>query len=75
MTLCDGIDNRRRLTCPYHGWNYDLQGNLVGIPTAIASQRSTSTSLGLLRLPVAVEAGLVVVGLRPDVDVDGFLIR
>ncbi len=32
MTLCDGVDNRRRLTCPYHGWNYDLQGNLVGIP-------------------------------------------
>ena len=26
-----------------------------------------------MRLPVAVQAGLVVVGLRPDVDVDGFL--
>ena len=73
MTLCDGVDNRRRLTCPYHGWNYDLGGNLVGIPNRDRFPALDVDSLGLLRLPVAVQAGLVVVGLRPDVAVDGFL--
>jgi len=24
--------NRKDLTCPYHQWNYDLKGNLVGVP-------------------------------------------
>jgi nitrite reductase/ring-hydroxylating ferredoxin subunit len=22
----------RRMTCPYHGWSYDLEGSLVGVP-------------------------------------------
>lgn len=26
--------NARSLMCPFHNWNYDLQGNLVGIPDA-----------------------------------------
>ena len=73
MTLCDGVDNRRRLTCPYHGWNYDLQGNLVGIPNRDRFPALDVDTFGLVRLPVAVQAGLVVVGPRPDVEVDGFL--
>ena len=28
MTLCDGVDNARRLTCPYHAWSYGLDGAL-----------------------------------------------
>jgi len=24
--------NARRFVCPYHQWNYDLKGNLVGVP-------------------------------------------
>jgi salicylate 5-hydroxylase large subunit len=24
--------NRKDFTCPYHQWNYDLDGNLVGVP-------------------------------------------
>ena len=24
--------NRKDFTCPYHQWNYDLKGNLVGVP-------------------------------------------
>ena len=56
MTLCDGIDNRRRLTCPYHGWNYDLEGNLVGIPNRDRFPELDIDERGLLRLPVAVQA-------------------
>jgi nitrite reductase/ring-hydroxylating ferredoxin subunit len=73
MTLCDGVDNTRRLTCPYHGWNYDLQGNLVGLPNRDRFPELDIGRLGLSPLPVSVQKGLVVVGLRPDVVVDGFL--
>ena len=24
--------NTRMFTCPYHGWTYDMQGRLVGVP-------------------------------------------
>lgn len=24
--------NRKDFTCPYHQWNYDLEGNLIGVP-------------------------------------------
>ncbi|AOE89173.1 Salicylate 5-hydroxylase [Ralstonia solanacearum] len=24
--------NRKNFTCPYHQWNYDLKGNLIGVP-------------------------------------------
>lgn len=73
MTLCDGADNTRRLTCPYHGWNYDLRGRLVGLPNRDRFPGLDIGSLGLSPLPVSIEKGLVVVGLRSDVIVDGFL--
>ena len=73
MTLCDGVDNSRRLTCPYHAWNYDLRGELVGIPNRDRFPELVVDTLGLSPLPVTVQAGLVVVGLLPDVEVDGFL--
>jgi len=73
MTLCEGVDNSRRLTCPYHAWNYDLRGELVGIPNRDRFPDLDVDTLGLSPLPVAVQSGLVIVGLRPDVEVDGFL--
>ncbi|HLY58502.1 MAG TPA: aromatic ring-hydroxylating dioxygenase subunit alpha [Stellaceae bacterium] len=30
----EGTLRTRRITCPYHAWTYNLQGRLVGIPTA-----------------------------------------
>src|SRR5688572_27012359 len=31
--LADGCGHVRKvLTCPYHAWSYDLEGNLVGTP-------------------------------------------
>lgn len=73
MVLCDGVDTARRLTCPYHGWNYDLEGRLVGVPNRDRFPGLDADNYGLLPLPVSVQSGLVVVGLRSDVVVDGFL--
>jgi len=29
--ITEGCGSTRRLVCPYHAWNYDLDGNLVGV--------------------------------------------
>ena len=28
----ENFGNRKDFTCPYHQWNYDLKGNLQGVP-------------------------------------------
>ena len=73
MTLCDGVDNTRRLTCPYHAWSYGLDGALRGVPQRDRFPGFDPASAGLQPLPVSEQSGLVVVGLRPDVEVEGFL--
>ena len=32
MKLAEGCGNYKRLFCPYHGWTYDLDGRLRGVP-------------------------------------------
>jgi carnitine monooxygenase subunit len=73
MGLCEGPDRARRLTCGYHGWTYDLGGTLVGVPARDRFPGLDTDALGLQPLPIQAQAGLLVVGLRPDVELDGFL--
>jgi len=73
MTLCDGVDTMRRLTCPYHGWSFGLDGALRGVPQRDRFPGFDLASAGLQPLPVSEQCGLIVVGLRPEVEVDGFL--
>ncbi|OBK82449.1 hypothetical protein A5649_08930 [Mycolicibacter heraklionensis] len=56
----------RLFTCPYHGWTYGLDGRLTGAP-ARKMFAGAAEGRGLTPLPVSEEAGLIVVGLRPDV--------
>ena len=32
MRLVDGVENTKKITCPYHAWTYDSSGNLVAVP-------------------------------------------
>ena len=73
MVLCEGVTNARRLSCPYHGWNFDLSGNLVGLPNRDRFPGLEPARHGLAPLPVSEQLGLVLVGLRPDVVLEGFL--
>jgi carnitine monooxygenase subunit len=71
--VAEGCGEARRLTCPYHAWTFDLSGRLVGQPEAWAFDDVDTDGLALRPLPVAEVAGLLVVGLEPDVDVHGAL--
>ena len=76
VRVVDGCGPARRLTCPFHAWSYDLEGSLVGLPTATAFEGMDRDGKGLVELPVAEGYGLVVGRLRPggpDLDVDEYL--
>jgi choline monooxygenase len=75
VRVADGCGEARRLTCPFHAWNYDLEGALVGLPVAAAFEGMDRSEKGLVELPVAEGHGLVVGRLRPGgpVDVDEYL--
>ncbi len=69
----------RRLTCPFHAWTFDLEGELVGRPMARAFEGCAGGEGGaprLVRVPVGEWGGMVFVRARPGdeaIDVAGFL--
>lgn len=75
VRIADGLGQTRRFACPFHGWTYDLEGQLVGIPTAAGFDQMCRETKGLVQLPVSEGHGLVVGLLRPGraIDVDDYL--
>ncbi len=75
IVVDEGVGVARRFACPYHGWTYDPQGDLVGVPDAASFGDIDRSCLGLTPLPVAERAGLVWVVLSPGsaIDIDAFL--
>jgi len=63
--------NRKGLfTCPYHGWSYDENGALAGVPCMPAFDGIDKTSLGLIEIPCEERAGIIWVSPRADVPLD-----
>lgn len=60
--------NTRNFTCTYHGWAYDLEGNLTSIPNKDGYPPAFSAAdWGLLRVPkVEVFRGLIFGTWNPD---------
>jgi Rieske 2Fe-2S family protein len=56
-----GGDTRQALLCPYHAWNYSLDGSLAKAPGFENVARFDPEALGLVRLPIAVWHGWVFV--------------
>tara|TARA_B100000686_G_scaffold327527_1_gene386516 strand:- start:1786 stop:2955 length:1170 start_codon:yes stop_codon:yes gene_type:complete len=46
-------------TCPYHSWNYDLDGRLRGMPQPDGFESIDRESLGLVSLPAGERFGLI----------------
>lgn len=60
----DGCGNTRRLTCPYHGWAYDLNGALVGAPLMEKTAGFDKSAVHLNRLRIDTWAGWVFVSFN-----------
>jgi carnitine monooxygenase subunit len=73
--IAAGCGTARRLTCPYHAWTYDLEGNLVGVPGKEGFPETLSGSTKLTQLPARECAGFLWVAMDPDatLDIPGFL--
>ena len=66
--LAEGRGNcGRRLVCPYHGWTYELDGRLTGIPRRqLFASPVDPSGLGLTELRLDVWEGLVFVNVTGD---------
>jgi phenylpropionate dioxygenase-like ring-hydroxylating dioxygenase large terminal subunit len=75
VRLVDGAGRANRFSCPFHGWTYDLDGNLVAVQRGEAFAGMCKEHKGLVELPVAEGYGLVVGRLGPGapVDIDEYL--
>jgi phenylpropionate dioxygenase-like ring-hydroxylating dioxygenase large terminal subunit len=57
----------RTLTCPYHGWTYDLRGELLGVPYPGGYAGFDKSAYGLTRAArVSTYRGFVFASLSPD---------
>ena len=54
-----------KIVCPYHAWNYGLDGALVAAPMTQDMEDFDRSRFGLPAVPVAVSAGLIFVNLDP----------
>jgi salicylate 5-hydroxylase large subunit len=74
----ENFGNARDFTCPYHQWNYDLTGDLVGLPFRRGVKRDgrvlggmprdfTNEDHGLTKLKVATRGGVIFASFDPDV--------
>ncbi len=61
----------RMFSCPYHGWSYDLDGKLIGIPFGNEGFGGLDRSqLSLRPLQVREKHGLIFVMPNPELDFD-----
>jgi len=71
----EGCGRATRFSCPYHGWTYDNRGRLVGVSNERNFGVVDRVERSLTPLPAAERAGIIFVGLTPemDFDIDGWL--
>jgi len=60
---CGKVD---RMRCPYHGWTYDLEGRLRGVPELEGVLDFQREQMGLVPLAVTTWESFVFVHLDPD---------
>lgn len=74
--LVTECDNRKRMTCPFHAWTFDLDGKLIGLPGKSGFEGMDIGERGLVKVACAEKYGLVFVRLSDSggpIDVDAHL--
>lgn len=68
IALCNGAaQDLKNLRCPYHGWMYNLKGELTGVPSQKGfGEKMDRASLGLTPVRVDTWGPMVFVNLDPD---------
>ncbi len=56
--------NRNRISCPFHGWCYSSEGNLIATPGAEGVGPDVFTGRGLIPVPVIEWNGLLLISLK-----------
>lgn len=64
--VASGCGSAARFTCPYHGWTFAQDGDLVGIASSTDFGAVDKAALAMKRFPVTERAGLIWVILDPD---------
>jgi choline monooxygenase len=63
-------DGARRFTCPYHGWTYDIDGRLSGIPGPEGFADVDRGQRNLIELPTEERYGMMFVATNPKATFD-----
>jgi phenylpropionate dioxygenase-like ring-hydroxylating dioxygenase large terminal subunit len=73
--LPGGCGNSRRFSCPYHGWTYDTDGRLMGVPAEDTFGEVDKEDYSLVGLPCEERAGIIFIGLTPgsSLELDSWL--
>lgn len=65
MQVCEGEGNSTTFKCPYHHWNYGLDGRLLGAPAMERTADFDKPEWSLPRLGLEVWAGFIFVNFDP----------
>ena len=71
--VAEGPGCGRRVSCPYHGWTYELDGRLTGVPDRRSYEGCLPDDESLAPLAVDEGHGFVVVSADGRADVDAYL--
>ena len=64
--VAEGAGNKKTISCGFHGWTYNLDGNLVGVPKQDCFDIKKE-NCGLKALPIVECQGLLLVGLSQEI--------
>lgn len=66
MVVAEGRGNCSKFTCPYHHWNYDLDGRLLGAPAMDRAVGFDKSAHGLRKLCVEIWQGWIFTSFDPN---------